>query len=392
MIDASRPAPEPAREPDRRMSIVVEGWQGAAQSYAIIAHQHMRALSRRDDVDVFFRPVAMPFAADGSPRLGQPVPDGLEPDILYRIHVPLNLTPGRARRTLVYATCDYFHMEQCMLPAGCDFAAAARQVHLITPSMFSKAGMLQSGALDERVHVVPNGFDPAVFHPAAPTTRQTLRHRFGWTDRLVCLNVSAMTVPKAIDTLIIGFAQLLVTHPQAILALKGSDRMYQSDASVRSILQDATERLNLPAELERRIVYIGDRLDEAMLAELYQAADVYVSPYRAEGFNMPVLEAAACGLPIVATAGGPTDEFTTPAFNLRVRAEKHPAVWTKRDPESHCLFVERDHLVKQMGFALDTPDWRRDAGAIAARHVADRYNWDRVTDDLVTRCRALLAE
>ncbi|KAJ3024471.1 hypothetical protein HDV00_000914 [Rhizophlyctis rosea] len=48
------------------------------------------------------------------------------------------------------------------------------------------------------------------------------------------------------------------------------------------------------------------------MCKLYNAADCYISPYTAEGFNLPVLEALACGIPVVVTKGGPTDDFTCP--------------------------------------------------------------------------------
>ena len=38
-------------------------------------------------------------------------------------------------------------------------------------------------------------------------------------------------------------------------------------------------------------------------------ADAYVTPYRAEGFNLPALEAQTCGTPVIATHGGATDDF-----------------------------------------------------------------------------------
>ena len=66
------------------------------------------------------------------------------------------------------------------------------------------------------------------------------------------------------------------------------------------------------------IEYIGDSLSFGQMAQLYQAADAYVSPYRGEGFNMPVLEAAATGLVVVATLGGATDDFTNASFALGV--------------------------------------------------------------------------
>jgi glycosyltransferase involved in cell wall biosynthesis len=38
-------------------------------------------------------------------------------------------------------------------------------------------------------------------------------------------------------------------------------------------------------------------------------ADAYVTPYRAEGFNLPALESQTCGTPVIATSGGATDDF-----------------------------------------------------------------------------------
>ena len=67
---------------------------------------------------------------------------------------------------------------------------------------------------------------------------------------------------------------------------------------------------------------LGRALPPAELARLHRASDLYASPYRGEGFNMPVLEAAACGLPLLVTAGGATDDFTRPAFALYARAER----------------------------------------------------------------------
>jgi glycosyltransferase involved in cell wall biosynthesis len=67
---------------------------------------------------------------------------------------------------------------------------------------------------------------------------------------------------------------------------------------------------------------IGKILAPSELVKLYQASDAYASPYRAEGFNLPVLEAAACGLPLLVTLGGATDEFTHSSFALYIKSEE----------------------------------------------------------------------
>ncbi len=63
-----------------------------------------------------------------------------------------------------------------------------------------------------------------------------------------------------------------------------------------------------------------DDLLEPDLVRLYAGCDVLVHPYRGEGFGLPVLEAMACGKPVVVTAGGPTDEFVPPAAGWKIPA------------------------------------------------------------------------
>ena len=55
------------------------------------------------------------------------------------------------------------------------------------------------------------------------------------------------------------------------------------------------------------VLRIDDHLSRDELASVFTACDVMLHPYRGEGFCMPVFEARACGLPVIATGLGPTD-------------------------------------------------------------------------------------
>jgi glycosyltransferase involved in cell wall biosynthesis len=68
------------------------------------------------------------------------------------------------------------------------------------------------------------------------------------------------------------------------------------------------------------ILYLKGDLSQSDLARLYSACDALVHPYRAEGFALPVLEAIACGKPVIVTAGGSTDDFVSHSAGWKIPA------------------------------------------------------------------------
>lgn len=141
------------------------------------------------------------------------------------------------------------------------------------------------------------------------------------------------------------------------------------------MLNDAERARVLP-----RLIYTGNQLSFAQIAEFYQAADVYVSPYLAEGFNLPVLEAAACGLLVICTAGGPTDDFTRSDFALRIESK-----FTAVVIEGETLFMlapEWEHLTDLMQSAIDRPEIAANARVAGPGFVAEHFSWRRGVDRL----------
>src|SRR5262249_32741886 len=142
----------------------------------------------------------------------------------------------------------------------------------------------------------------------------------------------------------------------------------------------------LPARGRKRVaaklIYNGDTYSSRMMADLLRAADAYVSPYLAEGFNLPVLEAAACGVPVICTGGGPTDEFTEESFAQRIRSIP---VRIKVGPHDvgDCLEPDIDHLVELMREAVRERDSGTRRAAAGAAYVSENFTWERVTDRLL---------
>ncbi len=370
-------------------TLCVEGWRWLHHSYAMVNQWQLLALLRRNDVAL--RIVDLPlyheqwrrsrglFRADDEAKLNAIVPlaAGESVDATYRIAYPYDLTLEHAGRTAVFATSEYQFLDATRFSAPLDVDALKRSDRfcIVTPSRWSRAGFLRLGLRDDQVHVVPHGVAPEFFHPS-PAARAAMREKFKLSGFVFC-NASAMTDNKGIDVLLRAFAAVVDRHPDVRLLLKGADGLYASKNAVVGILSGFPEATR--TRVAERILYDGSTLPTERMADFYRAADVYVSPYRAEGFNLPVLEALACGVPVIATRGGPTDEFLDARFARFIDSTPTPyqAGGIRLEPDL-------DHLIALMLGAIDDAAWRAAAAAAGPAHAAAKFNWDVVVEELLT--------
>jgi len=133
---------------------------------------------------------------------------------------------------------------------------------------------------------------------------------------------------------------------------------------------------------------MNSSLSSNELAELMACADVYVSPYKAEGFNLPVLESMALGVPVIVTKGGPTDDFVDATFAKYVDSERVPGSMASiadlgQDLMGYELQADVTDLATHMTAAMHDPEWRMDAGRMAAEHAHAKLTWEKVTRDMI---------
>jgi glycosyltransferase involved in cell wall biosynthesis len=368
-----------------RRTLLVEGWRFLPHSFALVNQYQLLAL--RDRVRLlhrdrpFYRPEwrqerGLLDAEDERAIAEVPAPDASDrPDAVYRVGYPFDLSPSPSPRTLVFATSEFgFLPDHAALPAG---ALRDGRCMIVTPSRWSREGLLREGVRAARLEVVPHGADVRVFRPLPAEQRSAARAALG-IDGFLFLSVGALTFNKGIGLLLKAFAAVLERHPDARLTIKGMDALYRS----REFIPHVTGELTA-AERERvqaRLTYIGDTYSARQLASLYQCADAYVSPYLAEGFNLPVLEASACGTLAICTEGGPTDDFTTGESALRVRSRRAAA---PHHPRGIVLQPDLDHLVARMLEAIEAPALRERARSAGPSHVAAGFTWQHAADRLL---------
>jgi len=372
-------------------TLVIEGWRAYPQSHSIIAQFHSLELLKRPDIRLRFVEAAQPpggflrvgawkpaqgllpaeaeaaLAAIPAPQFGEAI------DATLRLAFPVDFSPAEQGRTFAFAVAEGRRLHDYMIAGNLSLAQALEGgTTVITPSEFSRRNLIATGAQPSQVAVVPHGADPQIFHPVPEDERLSLRRaRQIRDDEFVFLNVSALYRRKGTPFLLKAFAAISARYPEAVLLLKGIDAVYTSKAAVLEILESfpAHER----DRIAKKIRYRGGSLPSPSMADLYRCADTFVSAYQLEGFNMPVLEAIACGLPVICTAGGPTDEFTQDEFAWRIDGRL----------EDDWLVPDVDHLVHLMEKSIHDRDWRTRTTVAGPAFVAQNHTWAKTTDKLL---------
>jgi glycosyltransferase involved in cell wall biosynthesis len=371
--------------------ILVQGWRFVPHSFALVNHYQCLQLLRRPGVSLFFQDEPY-FRDHWQPQRGLLEPEDEEKiarlppppdqplDITYRI-ARTDFRPPPSGRLLVFAVCDCGIVLPGAIEGGAPISQAIAHSNaiVITPSNWAKQGFLRSGAPDQNVAIVPHGVDTAVFHPADPPMRQLIRQEMKSGDHFIFLHVGAMTHHKNVVMLLRAFAIVARRHPHARLVLKGLESIYPAKVLLEQQFKELSD-----ADLETiedKVNVILTTFPAKIMARLYQVADAYVSPYMTESFNLPALEAAACGLPVICTAGGPTDDFTTPEFSLRIESRQIPA--DSLAPGAIALLPSFDHLVSQMLRAVEDQSYVQQANESAPKFVAQNFTWSRAVDRLL---------
>ena len=206
-----------------------------------------------------------------------------------------NLWFGRARKTILTWHSDIVRQKTLLRFYAPTLRRVIRRADRILPTSdaYARSSPWLSPHLDKCV-AVPLGVDVARFQPAVMLSSRaaTIRGRILATSptsaaTTVLLTVGRLRYYKGIDDLIRAMPQL----PDAISVVAGTGPMI---VPWKTLAQELG--------VSERVLFVGDVSDDDLPA-FYQAADIYVLPanVRAEAFGVAIIEAMACGLPIVCT-------------------------------------------------------------------------------------------
>ena len=166
----------------------------------------------------------------------------------------------------------------------------------ITDSPFNKQDLVDRlGYAPDRIYVLPLTVNLEQFTPG--DRGPELVQRYKLEGQQILLFVGRMAGNKQVDLLIEALAQVKNQMPNAKLLLVGDN---QSNPAFRPIVAQAQARA---AELgiAHDVIWTG-RVDE--LPPYFRLADVFLTASLHEGFGQPLIEAMACGVPVIASRAG----------------------------------------------------------------------------------------
>ena len=386
-----------------KFRLTVEGWRGVNHSFAMVNQNQLLVWAQDPRVELFHVDAPLYQAHWASGQLGAgfrpeeeqrlrdiPAPSSEPVDAVYRIHAPLPprvpRLPGTRQVTFMVPefglTAKSFGDGEPDLASFTDGSNA-----IVTPSRWARDRLAEFGFDPAGIHVLRHGVRRQSFHPAGEDERREARRRMNWQDEhFVFANVGVATWNKGIDILIAAFATLRKSHPHVRLVLKDHAGLYGMgvDQTMRKVAQ-ANPGL-LTQDVLDSIALISGNLSQQQLRALYICADCYVSPYRAEGFNLPVLEAIACGTPVIVTDGGATDDFCDGPWATRIQGQR---LRLTRDGLENGLYMEVSvsallEVMQARALAITPPP--RLSGLEWQRHV-DRMSWEEAAGDILAWCR-----
>ncbi len=291
-------------------------------------------------------------------RLRLPVPVELVTgrlDVFYSPDFVLPPTRRATRTLLTVHDFSFIHCPEAFVPS------LRRYLERVVPRSIGRADLVLAdsaytrrdiisllGVPPARVQVLYSGVAPRFCPQPRPGERERLRTRYGVDveDRPYVLSVGTLQPRKNYVRLIRAFATL---EPGTRLLIAGGRGWLYRD-----ILTEAERHAD-------RVGILGF-VDDADLPALYRHAALFVFPSLYEGFGLPVLEAMACGVPVVCSNASSLPEVAGEAALLV-------------DPH------DSDGLARAMARALEDADMRR--GMIErGLEQAARFTWERAAGQL----------
>ena len=203
------------------------------------------------------------------------------------------------------------------------------------------------GVSEDKIEIIPNGIDLSEFDSLPE--RGEFRREYGLgSDQRIILYLGRVHKTKGLDLLGKAFADLSKNFNEAKLVVVGPDDGYLS----------ALEALIKELDIEEKVLFTGPLYGRDKL-EAYVDSDIHVSPRAWEPFGLTLLEACACGTPVICSEGCGIADVIDGQVGLAVPYDKDQL---------------QDALLRMLG----DDKMRLEFGEKGKSLVREEFNWEKV--------------
>jgi glycosyltransferase involved in cell wall biosynthesis len=220
------------------------------------------------DIDLFYSPdFVLPPVRDEIPTI-------LTVHDLSFIHYPETFTPSLRK---------YLNK---VVPKS-----VKRASHILADSQTTKEDISNTWQIDEKkITVLYSGVDNTFRPPADKLHLANVREKYDLGEEPYLFSVSTIQPRKNYQMLIRAFRSVADEFPHKLVIAGGMGWLYE----------ETLEEVKTQG-LESRVLFLGF-VDDEDLPALYSDATLFVFPSLYEGFGLPILEAMACGVPVVVSS------------------------------------------------------------------------------------------
>jgi glycosyltransferase involved in cell wall biosynthesis len=336
--------------------------------------------------------------------------NGEELDLVYSITYPYDITTvtinDKVIPKCVFYTSEFATLEPHYFNPALnfktdqdikDYVMRNDKLYMTSPSIWSSLGMVKYGLEDNKNRVITHGVDTKVFKYDV-SRRKRVREFYKVKDSdILMINIGSMTKNKGM-LYILQILNVLVNRigrKNYKLLLKGTGDLYQSKVFLELYFDELRQANAISLDemnvlLTDHIIFTDKTLSCVKMNDLYNAADLYLSPYLAEGFNLAPLEALSSGLPVMISKTGSTHEYTRDIY--------------KNGGNEHVIYIESEVLTFENGYKQNNIDFskllnlileneekicdlknKRDNGGVNSyntmkQYIEKDYSWDHVSD------------
>jgi glycosyltransferase involved in cell wall biosynthesis len=292
------------------------------------------------------RPARLAWEQTGLPLVAQQV----QADVIHSPHYTLPLRAGRPVVVTLHDATFFTEPDMHTSVKGTFFRSATRTAlrraaRCIVPSKATRDEMVRVCDADPTtLDVAYHGVDTASFHPPAETDLARVRNRLGLADSGYVAFLGTLEPRKNVPNLVRGWARACAGRADAPALVLAGGAGWDEDVD--------TAVAEVPREL--RVLRPG-YLPFSDLPAFLGGATVVAYPSHGEGFGLPVLEAMACGAPVLTTHRLSLPEVGGDAV-----------AYTEPDPES---------IAAALAALLDDPARRQALGAAGLARSRE-FTWE----------------